>query len=121
VNAFNARDLDAMLGWMHPDVDFHPLWLSGLRRTYRGHDGMRCWFAALQHWRHPHRIHLTELTPSEDGELLAVGTLTHEQHASPTPFCALHRFADGLIISAHHHMSDPDSLLAVCPPGPADG
>jgi hypothetical protein len=121
VVAFNARDLDAMLGLMHPDVDFHPLWLSGLRRTYRGHDGIRCWFGALQLWRHRHRINLIEVTRSDDGELLAVGTLSHEQSASLTPFCGLHRFADGLIIAARHHMSDPDSLLAVCPPGPADG
>jgi hypothetical protein len=109
-----------MLGWMHPDVDFHPLWLSGLRRTDRGHDGIRCWFAALQHWRHQHRINLIEVTRSDDGQLLAFGTLSHEQSASLSPFCGLHRFADGLIIAAHHHMSDPDSLLAVCAPGPAD-
>ena len=26
------------------------------------------------------------------------------------PFCALHRLADGPIVSAHHYLSDPDLL-----------
>ena len=86
-----------------------------LSRTRR----IRCWFAALKHWRHQHRVNLIEVTRSDDGQMLAVGTLS-QSNPNLTPFCALHRFADGLIIAAHHHMSDPDSLLAVCPPGPAD-
>lgn len=109
-----------MLAWMHPDVDFHPLSLSSQRRTYRGHDGIRCWFAALQHWRHQHRINLIEITSSNDGQMLAVGTLSHKRRSNLTPFCGLHRFENELIIAAHHHLSDPDSLLAVSPPGPAD-
>jgi ketosteroid isomerase-like protein len=117
IAAFNARDLDAMLAWTHPDVELHPLWLSGLRRTYRGHDGIRCWLAALQLWRHQHRIDLIEISSRDDGQLLAVGTLSHKPSANPTPFCALHRIADELIVIAHHHMSDPDSLLELCPAG----
>jgi len=119
IEAFNARDLDALLAWTHPNVDFHPLWLSGLRRTYRGHDGIRCRVAGLQVWRHQHRINLLEVSRAGDGQLLAVGTLSHKPSANPTPFCALHQLADELIITAHHHMSDPDSLLALSPPSPA--
>jgi SnoaL-like domain len=120
IDAFNARDLDAMLAWMHPAVDFQPLWLGGLRRTYRGHDGVRCWFAALQHWRHQHHIRMIEVSRSDDGEILAIGTLSHQRSANLTPLCALHRLVDGLIVAAHHHMSDPASLLELSPPGLAD-
>jgi len=120
IAAFNARDLDAMLAWTHPDVDFHPLWLPGVRRTYRGHDGVRRWFAALQYWHHPHRINLSEITRSNDGQTLAIGNLSHKRSSQLTPFCALHSLADELIIAAYHHLSDPDSLLAVGPPRPTE-
>src|SRR4051794_22458353 len=47
VNAFNARNLDALLSCLHPEVDFHPLKLLGVDRSYRGHDGVRTWFGRL--------------------------------------------------------------------------
>ena len=52
VDAFNARDLDGMLACLAADVDLHPLRLSGLRASYRGHDGVREWFAQLKRLRH---------------------------------------------------------------------
>ena len=112
--AFNDRDLEAMLGWMHPDVEFQPLWLAGLRCTYRGHDDIRCWFDEFRRQHHRHRVHLTELA-SNPGQTLVIGTLHPNHGADPAPFCAIHSLAHGLIVAAHHHMSDPESLLQIEP------
>jgi ketosteroid isomerase-like protein len=111
IGAFNARDLDAMLALTHPDVALHPLRISGLRSTYRGHGGIRCWFDGIQIGRHQHRIDVIEVLRRDDGQLLAVGTVVHERSAGANPFCALHTLTDELIVTAFHHLSDPDSLL----------
>ena len=38
--AFNARDIDTILSWMHPDVE----WANGMEGGYvHGHDGVRAY------------------------------------------------------------------------------
>ena len=41
--AFRRRDLDAFVGYMHPDVEFTSLVLE-VEGTYRGHEGVRSWW-----------------------------------------------------------------------------
>ena len=45
IDAFNRRDLDAVLALLDPDVDFAPrsVALEG-GRSYKGHDGVRTWW-----------------------------------------------------------------------------
>ena len=45
IDAFNRRDLDAVLALLDPDVDFAPrsVALEG-GRSYEGHDGVRTWW-----------------------------------------------------------------------------
>ena len=54
--AFEARDLDAMMALVSPDMEFFPQVTASLvNRTepYRGHEGMRRYFDdAGQVWRH---------------------------------------------------------------------
>ena len=53
-DAFNARDLEAVLSLLHPDVVFEPVSGAVLNEgePYRGHDGMRRYFADVQeYWR----------------------------------------------------------------------
>ena len=45
--AFNRRDIEAIIACMDPSVEYYPL-LSAIGTTaYHGHDGMRSWFAQL--------------------------------------------------------------------------
>jgi ketosteroid isomerase-like protein len=44
--AFNRRDLDAMLALMHDEVEIEPR-LGALEGNYRGHEGVRRWWASL--------------------------------------------------------------------------
>jgi ketosteroid isomerase-like protein len=44
--AFEDRDLDALLAIMDDDVEAFPI-LAGMEGGYRGHDGIRRWWAGL--------------------------------------------------------------------------
>ena len=108
IDAFNGRDADRLVACLDPDVELHPLRLCGLAGKYRGHDGVREWFAELDR-RHPEqRIEVTEFRTTRDGRLLAAGALLGlDDQAS---FCAVHRMQDGMILTAHHYLSDADLL-----------
>ena len=45
-DAFGARDLDALMDLIHPEVEFFPMTrtLAGRAEPYRGHEGMRLYF-----------------------------------------------------------------------------
>ena len=46
-DAFNRRDIEAIIACMDPSVEYHPL-LSAIGTTaYHGHEGMRSWFGQL--------------------------------------------------------------------------
>lgn len=110
IAAFNARDLDAMLRYLDPHVDLRPLRMIGLQRAYRGHDGVRSWFAQLRQHHHEHRIVIAEIQASSDGHVLTSGAVSIAGERDAAPFCAQHRLANGLIVAARHYMSDPDVL-----------
>ncbi len=118
IAAFNNRDLDTILAYTHPDIDLQPLRLPAMRPVYRGHDGVRAWFQCVRASHHEHQIEIDNMVHTHNGQLLAVGTITHRPTAQANPFCALHTLADGLIIAAHHHLSDPDTLLTPAAPSP---
>lgn len=45
--AFNRRDIEAMIACLDPSVEYYPL-LSAIGVTvYHGHDGLRSWFGQL--------------------------------------------------------------------------
>jgi hypothetical protein len=110
VNAFNARNLDALLSCLHTEVDFHPLKLLGIDRVYRGHEGVRVWFGRLDALHYRHRIELSEVREGGRGHLLAVGALSVPGHGSVVPFCASHWIKDDLIALVRQYPRDPDSV-----------
>ena len=110
VEAFNARDLDGMLSCLAEDVNFHPLRLSGLSACYRGHDGVREWFAKLRRSRHDHQIVVSETRDLGEGRVLASGSLRFGGQAGVGSFCAMERIDDGRIVAAHHYLTDADTI-----------
>jgi SnoaL-like domain len=46
-DAFNARDLEAIIAEMHPEVEFESRFARAGGTTYRGHEGIRGWLADL--------------------------------------------------------------------------
>ncbi len=110
VDAFNTRDLDGMLACLAADVAFHPLRLSGLRASYRGHDGVREWFTQLKHLRHEHLIVLCEAREAGQGQVFTSGSLGLAGEPDIGPFCALRRISGGLIVAVHQYLTDPDMI-----------
>jgi len=104
-DAFNLRDLEAMLSCMDAHVDFRPLRLSGIDGVYHCHVGVRDWFADLVRMEHRHRIDLSTVRTSGGDTVIAAGTLS----VACTPessFWAVERFRNGVIVAAQHHLSD---------------
>ena len=111
ISAFNMRDLAGMLACLDRDVRFHPLKLHGVADGgYRGHEGVERWFAEITARGHDHRIVVSELRALPAGVILTVGRLRFAGVSAGTPVCGVHEVADGLIVKAHHYMSDPDTL-----------
>lgn len=108
VNAFNARNLDGLISCLHPEVDFHPLKLIGVDRSYSGHDGVRIWFGRLEALHYRHRIELSEVRAGSRGQLLAIGVLNVAGHRAVVPFCASHWIKDELIVLVRHYPREPD-------------
>jgi ketosteroid isomerase-like protein len=88
-DAFNARDIDAVLAVLHPDVDWPNAWEGG---RVRGHDEVRDYWTRQWAEIHP-TVEPTHIAPPDDdgrvavtvhavvrspaGELLNDGTVVH--------------------------------------------
>jgi hypothetical protein len=110
VEAFNARNLGGMLACLTPDVALHPVKLSGIEARYRGHNGVWCWFAQLRRHHYTYTISLSDVQDLGDGRVFASGSPSLAESPDVTPFSAFHRLVDGLTISAHHYLTDPDMI-----------
>jgi hypothetical protein len=104
-DAFNSRNLEAMLACMDARVDFRPLRLDGIDAIYRCHVGVREWFAAMARMEHRHRIVLSKVHASSGGEVIAAGALSAKLGDSSS-FWAVEQLKGGLIVSARHLLSD---------------
>jgi ketosteroid isomerase-like protein len=109
-DAFNSRDLEAMLACMDAHVDFQPLRLPGVDAIYHCHVGVRDWFVDLVRMEHRHRIDLTELSVAAGRRVIAAGTLSAANADGPSSFCAVEHFENGLIVAARHYLSDRSQL-----------
>jgi ketosteroid isomerase-like protein len=47
IQAFNARDVEAMIAFNDPSVEYHPVISAIGVSVYHGHDGLRNWFGQL--------------------------------------------------------------------------
>jgi len=62
-NAFNVRDLPAVLATLHPEIEFESRFASAGGTTYSGHAGVQGWFSDLADaWEYI----VVDLGPSRD-------------------------------------------------------
>lgn len=115
IDAINDGDVDGALDCLDPAATFHPLRL-GVDGAYQGHDGVRRWFERLARQQRRHRIELSELRPTEHADLLAVGMLGYPGEPGISPFCGMYRLAAGLIVMAHHYLSDAETVEQILSP-----
>jgi ketosteroid isomerase-like protein len=78
VDAFNRRDVDAMLRWNHPDVVYQTAIASmeGEEGVYHGHDGVRQWSRDLDEAVEDLHGELDELYDLGGGRYLGAGVST---------------------------------------------
>jgi hypothetical protein len=84
--------------------------LGGIVASYRGHDGVREWFARLGHIHHEYRIVLDQAREAGEDRVFASGSLSLPGDADIGSFCALHRIGGGLITATHQYLTDPDMI-----------
>jgi ketosteroid isomerase-like protein len=112
--AFNARDIDAVLACCHPQIEFHSTFAQVGGAIYRGHGEMRSWHRELQEvWREGFRSEPEVFFDLGDHTL--VYTLLHGAGTQigvevELPVAAVVGFRDGLIVYYRGHIHREDAL-----------
>jgi ketosteroid isomerase-like protein len=113
--AFNDRDLDAVLAGLDQEVEAFPR-LAAVEGGYRGHDGVRRWWAQLLDAFPDFHVEILEVRDLGD---LMVLTLRLRGHGagSDTPIDAMHwqvtQLRDGNVIRWRVYTSESEALEAV--------
>jgi len=74
IAAINRGDLEAALRLTDPEVTFEPL-RAPVEGAYKGHDGIRAWFADTTESFEAFRIDHSEIRDLGDDRVLAIGAL----------------------------------------------
>jgi ketosteroid isomerase-like protein len=111
---FNDRDLDAVLDSLHDDVEAFPR-LAAVEGGYRGHDGIRGWWAQL-FGAFPD-FHVEILEVRDLGEFIVVALRMRGRGAeSDTPVDAVvwqvNQFRDGKVIRWRVYTIESEALEA---------
>jgi ketosteroid isomerase-like protein len=113
--AFKDRDLDGLLTMMDDDVEAFPI-LAGMEGGYRGHDGIRRWWAGLLGTFPDFRAEIVELRDLGDTNLTVVRLRGHGAgSATPVDATTWHvtRFRHGKCSRWHVYTSEREALSAV--------
>lgn len=109
VDAYNCRDLDAMLAVMDEQVVSYPAPLFG-HRPHRGHAGVRAWWAAMIASDQPLDVLVREVRQIEPHRVAVVGEIrSNGRRLSPWALVVL--IHKGLIVESRSYLSEEDLLL----------
>src|SRR4051794_16020568 len=103
--AFNARDIDATLALVHPEISFRPLKVHGLD-VWHGREGVTELWRQMRELGLDHRIDITGFQELPTGEVAALGVV----RPGDTGFVGLYRLDGGLIRDARHFFADEETL-----------
>ena len=104
-DAFNRRDLDALLALAHPEISFSPLQVHGTD-VLHGHDGVKGVWGRMEEVGLDHRIAITALHTLEDGRTAAVGLV----QPGDVDFVGIYRIEDGLVREGQNRFAGDDTL-----------
>jgi len=94
---------------MDENVVTHPLPLFGFG-PYRGHAGVREWWAAMEASGAQYDFVVREVREIEPDRVAVLGELHSSTGMLLGPWALLVRIRDGLIIESHSYLSDEDTL-----------
>jgi ketosteroid isomerase-like protein len=113
IEAVNRGDIDDALRFLDPDIVFEPL-RAPVQGAYRGHAGVREWWADTAETFESFRIDHTDVRELGDDRLLAIGTLHVRGRGSgietDVPTAAIVSFRDGRMVSVKDY-GDRDTAL----------
>jgi len=119
LDAFRNRDLDAWLGFLHPDVEFTSLVLE-IEGVYRGREGARSWWesvvAVFPEWS-PRVVDSRKVGDSILVRVRAEGTGTGSGIDLDRDFWQVAEVEDGLLRSWRFFRTEQEALDALTPPG----
>lgn len=118
--AFNRRDLDAVLALMHDEVEIAPRF-AALEGDYRGHEGVRRWWSNLLGVLPDYAAEIEALDDLGDVTLARIRGAAHGA-ASATPvvetWWQLAQWSDGKCIRWRNYATEDEALAAVRLQGP---
>jgi ketosteroid isomerase-like protein len=115
-DAITERDLEAALAVCHPEVAFPSLMAQLDARPYRGHDGIRRYFADIDATWDEWRIEVEQLVQAPDGNVVIVMRTHMRGRESGLPFAEhvanLWEFRDERLWRATLYRDPADALRA---------
>lgn len=116
MDAYNRRDVEALLVDLDPDIEWHPLLpvlLGGEATVYRGHEGVRAGITDLDDAFSELRAEVSEVR-ERDAEIVAIGRLHGRGKASgattESPLTWVFEFRSGKVVRVREYV-DPDEAL----------
>src|SRR6476646_8517872 len=118
LDAYNRRDLDALLDELDPDVEWHsalPVLLAGERTVVRGHQGVRELSRESDEVLAEYQVELSEIRDL-GGRLLGIGQVRTRGAKSgiemSSPWFALVEMKDGKAIRVRTYIDRDEALEA---------
>jgi hypothetical protein len=109
VEAFNDRDAEGLVVLAHPRIVFRPTTLTGHRRTYNGHAGLRRWVAEIDATGVDFQVHVREIRPLAPSGFLVLSKLRVGDDLI-TDSAMIATVHEDRIIEAHGYLSDEGML-----------
>jgi ketosteroid isomerase-like protein len=119
VEAFNEHDIEALIAYCDPQIEFHSSFAAPGGAHFRGHDGMRAWHRDMeQAWGTKMRAQLEALFDLGESVLvfaLLYGTAKGTGAEAVLPIAVVATLHDGLVIDykAYGHREDALEDLGV--------
>jgi ketosteroid isomerase-like protein len=116
VEAFNRGDVEAWIETYHPDSSFAPI-STPIAGAYRGHDGLRRWFADNRESFETFSVAFTDIRDLGNNRLLVIGTIHLRARGSgietDVPTAAIATWREGLLIDWKDYGDPKKALEAV--------
>ena len=111
VAAYNDRDLEAMLSLQAADVVSHPARLFG-QRVLTGHAGVRAWWQAMVDSGRWYDVVVHQVRLLDPDRVAVLGEIL-DGGEPVSPWSAVVRVRDGLIVESRSYLSDAQLLAEI--------
>jgi hypothetical protein len=112
IEAYNSRDLDAMLAVLDPNVVSQPSPLFERRPAHTGHDGVRLWWQTMVTAGRWYNVAVSSVRPAAGGRWAIIGEIRHHGELE-SPWILLFRVSNGLISESRSYLSDEQVLTGL--------